>query len=218
MIEIFCQAILFDLDGVLMNSNEAATRVWRRWAVAHKFDPDEVVHRSHGRPSIATIRDFLPDSDHERENQLVEHAEMRDLEGVKSLPGARSLLAKLPASRWAIVTSSTKPLAVLRLEATGLPLPECFITSSELMMGKPHPEPYLRASAKLSYSPADCIVVEDSPAGVKAGKSAGCKVVGLRTSASEENLKMAGADWIVSNCSMIDVELITDRLRVLLTP
>jgi len=168
MIEISCQALLFDLDGVLMNSNEAAARVWRRWAVAHKFDPDEVVHRSHGRPSIATIRDYLPNSDHEQENELVEQAEMHDLEGVKPLPGARSLLTKLPPSRWAIVTSSTKPLAVLRLEATGLPLPQCFITSSDLALGKPHPEPYLRASAKLGFSPGDCIVVEDSPAGVKA--------------------------------------------------
>ncbi|HMK22866.1 MAG TPA: HAD family hydrolase, partial [Terriglobales bacterium] len=114
MIEIQCSALLFDMDGVLIDSTPAAARVWRNWAVAHGFDPHEVVARAHGRPSIMTIRDYLPYVDHEAENRIVERQEIEDLEGVVPLPGAQELLAALPPERWTISTSATCPLAEVR--------------------------------------------------------------------------------------------------------
>src|SRR5271169_6829896 len=104
MVEIGCSALLFDLDGVLVDSTPAVVRVWTKWAIAHGFDPQEVVHRAHGRPSISTIRDYLPDADHELENLEVLHGEIEDIEGVVALPGTRDLLSSLPPNRWTIVT------------------------------------------------------------------------------------------------------------------
>src|ERR1700737_970179 len=146
MTEITCQALLFDLDGVLVDSTPAVIRVWTRWAIRHVFDPNEVVHRAHGRPSIATIREFLPNGDHEAENIEVQRGEIEDLEGVVPLPGALELLGTLPSGRWTIVTSCTRPLAEVRLRAAGLPIPRTMITSRDVKIGKPDPAPYLRAS------------------------------------------------------------------------
>ena len=108
MTQIRCSALLFDMDGVLIDSTPAVARVWCKWAIAHNFEPDEVVARAHGRPSIVTVREYLPESDDVAEYRLVEQAEMEDLEGVAPLPGARELLKSLPADRWTIVTSSTR--------------------------------------------------------------------------------------------------------------
>src|SRR5690242_11173196 len=104
MNEITCTGMLFDLDGVLIDSTPAVTRVWSKWATAHGFDSAEVVSRAHGRPSISTIRDYLPNGDHDAENREVERRELQDTEGVVPLPGARELLTVLPPGRWAIVT------------------------------------------------------------------------------------------------------------------
>jgi len=120
MASITCSAILFDLDGVLIDSTPAVTRVWSRWAIAHGFDPAHLVRKAHGRPSIETIRDFLPHADHDLENAEVERCEIEDMDGVVTLPGARELLAALSADRWTIVTSCTGALAEARLRAAGL--------------------------------------------------------------------------------------------------
>jgi sugar-phosphatase len=167
--EISCAAILFDMDGVLIDSTPAVARVWSRWAQERSFDPATVVQMAHGRPSLSTIRDLLPDADHEAENREVERREIADLEGVVPLPGARQLLASLSAQRYAIVTSSTRRLAEARLHAAGLPLPKFFVTSSDIENGKPHPEPYLKAATKLGVDPKQCVVVEDVPSGIRAG-------------------------------------------------
>jgi mannitol-1-/sugar-/sorbitol-6-phosphatase len=205
MTQIQCGALLFDLDGVLIDSTPAVTRVWSRWAIAHGFDPDEVVRKAHGRPSVATIRDYLPNADHEAENRVVERGEIEDLEGVVFLPGARELLAALPRDRWTIVTSCTRPLAEVRLRAAGLPIPERLLTSDDVNNGKPDPEPYLKGAALLGIPAKDCVVVEDAPAGIRAGKAAGARVIACRTTASEPELEGAGADWIVDNCKSISV-------------
>ena len=205
MTEITCGAILFDLDGVLVDSTAAVIRVWTRWALARGFDPDEVVRRGHGRPSIATVREYLPHADAEAENREVERGEIEDLEGVVPLPGARELLNALPPDRWTIVTSCTRTLAKVRLRAAGLPIPHQLITSSDIKNGKPDPEPYLKGAALLGVSPKDCVVVEDAPAGVRAGKAAGARVIACRTAAAELELEDAGADWIADNCKSISV-------------
>ena len=205
MAQVLCSALLFDMDGVLIDSTPAVARVWRDWALEHHFDPEEVVMRSHGRPSIATVREYLPYADHEAENRIIERREIEDLEGVVALPGARELLQRLPADRWTIVTSATRPLAEVRLRAGVLPIPEKLVTSNDIQNGKPHPEPYLKAAAMLGYRASDCIVVEDVPPGIEAGLAAGARVIAFRTTCSPEVLERAGATWILPNCSAISI-------------
>src|ERR1700752_3519477 len=166
MTEIRAAALLFDLDGVLINSTPAVARVWQRWALEHGFDPEEVVARAHGRPSLTTVREYLPHADHAAENREVERREIEDLEGVVPLPGALELLASLPSARWTIVTSCTRPLAEVRIQAAGLPLPKKMITSNDITRGNPNPEPYLKGAATLGFPAAQRVGFEDVPAGV----------------------------------------------------
>jgi sugar-phosphatase len=215
MTQIHCAALLFDMDGVLIDSTPAVARVWSRWAVEHGFEPEEVVARAHGRPSLTTVREYLPNADHAAENREIERREIEDLAGVVPLPGALALLASLPADRWTIVTSCTRNLAEVRIRAAGLPLPKTMITSNDIKHGKPHPEPYLKGAAQLGFLPEECIVVEDAPAGVLAGKAAGARVIAFRTTVKESLLRDAGADWIVNNCS--DIRLFSPRAGLELT-
>lgn len=205
MSDILCAALLFDMDGVLIDSTPAVARVWTHWARQHGFDPEEVVTRAHGRPSMTTIREYLPDADHEAENGILEKMEIEDIEGIVPLPGALELLNSLPRDRWAIVTSCTRALAEVRIRAGGLPVPELFLTASDVTNGKPHPEPYLKAAAKLKFPAKDCIVVEDVPAGIEAGKAAGMRVIAMTTTAPREELERSGPDWILRDCSDISV-------------
>jgi len=216
MVTIRCSAVLFDLDGVLIDSTPAVARVWSRWAVEHGFDPETVVHMAHGRPSRITIRQLLPnaDIDIDREDREVERREMEDLEGVVLLPGARQLLNTLPPERWTIATSCTRALAEVRLRAAGLPIPKAMITSSDVKIGKPDPEPYLKAAAELGFAASDCIVVEDAPAGVRAGKAAGARVIAFLTTMIRRGLEDAGADWIVQNSADITVSSDGDGLQL----
>jgi sugar-phosphatase len=206
MTKITCKGVLFDLDGVLADSTPAVARVWTIWARRHGFDPEETVRRAHGRPSIATIRELLPDGDHATENAMMERMEIEDLEDVVALPGAAELLRALAANRWTIVTSCTRPLALVRLRAVGLPIPEKLITATDIINGKPHPEPYLKGAALLGVAAADCVVIEDAPAGIRAGKSAKARVLALQTTERDELLRAAGADWIVKDCASVQAD------------
>jgi len=217
MIEIRCSALLFDLDGVLIDSTPAVARVWTRWAIEHGFDPETVVHKAHGRPSRITVREFLPNSDVDLENREVERREIEDLDGVVLLPGARQLLNSLPPDRWTIATSCSRPLAEVRLRAAGLPIPKNMITSSDVKIGKPDPEPFLKAAAKLGFAASDCIVVEDAAAGVRAGKTAGARVIAFLTTMIRRDLEDAGADWIVQNCADVAASSDSSGLRLSLS-
>jgi len=203
--QISCRALLFDLDGVLVDSTPAVERVWSNWARRRGLDAADVVRRAHGRPSIATLRELLPNADHEAENSIVERCEIEDLEGVVAAPGALALLKSLPSSQWTIVTSCTRALAEVRIRAAGLPVPAKFITSTDIQNGKPHPEPYLKGAALLGYPASDCVVVEDAPAGVRAGKAAGARVIGLLPIATGSELENAGANWTVKDCRSISL-------------
>ena len=216
MTVVRCSALLFDLDGVLIDSTPAVERVWRRWAIEHGFDPEVVVQMAHGRPSRSTVRDLLPGSeaDIDRENREVERREIEDIEGVVLLAGARQLLDALPEGRWTIATSCSRPLAETRLRAAGLPIPKDMVTSSDVKAGKPDPEPYLKAAAKLGFAASDCIVVEDTPAGVRAGKAAGARVIAFLSTMTLSGLEEAGADWTVQNCSSITATSDGDGLRL----
>ena len=201
MTSIRCRGVLFDLDGVLVDSTPAVARAWAGWAHEHGFDPGEVVKKAHGRPSITTIRELLPHGDHAAENREVERREIADIEDVVPLPGAMELLQALPLDRWAIVTSCTRALAAVRIGAAGLPKPKQMVTSTDVQHGKPDPEPYLKGAQILGVPAADCLVIEDAPAGIRAGKAAGARVLALRTTTSDAELQQAGADWIVNDCS-----------------
>jgi mannitol-1-/sugar-/sorbitol-6-phosphatase len=216
MTEIHCSGVLFDLDGVLIDSTPAVTRVWRQWAMEHGFDPEEVVARVHGRPSLATVREYLPNADHAAENREIERREIEDADGIISLPGARELLRQLPAKRWTIATSCTRSLAEVRLRAAGLPVPERIVTSTDVTLGKPHPEPFLKAATKLGFPASECVVVEDVPAGIRAGKAAGATVIAFRTTVVEAELRRAGADFILNNCADVSVAHNAEGLTLIL--
>jgi sugar-phosphatase len=218
MKEIRCRAVLFDLDGVLVDSTPAVARVWRGWALEHGFHPEEVTHAAHGRPSIDTIREYLPNSDIEAQNAEVERREIEDVDGVVPLPGALELMRALPPHRWTIVTSCTRTLAFVRIRAAELPEPETIITSTDITHGKPDPEPYINGAQILGIPPAECVVIEDATAGIRAGKAAGCRVIALRTTDEDSVLAAAGADWIVKDCSYIDCDYSrgADPFRLLL--
>jgi len=198
MVEVACRGLLFDLDGVLVDSTPAVTRVWSRWALEHGFDPEETVRLAHGRPSESTIRDLLPSADAEKENQIILRDELEDTQGVVPLPGTREILGSLPENKWALVTSCARPLAELRLKTAGLPIPRHMITCDDVTRGKPDPEPYAKGAALLGVPAQDCAVFEDAPAGIRAGKAAGAIVVAFTTTAAEPELDEAGADFVLS--------------------
>jgi sugar-phosphatase len=215
MTTIRCQAVLFDMDGVLVDSTHAVERVWRKWALAHGFDPEKVVSAAHGRPSLDTVRDFLPHADSHAENLEVEQQEIEDLEGVVAMPGALALIQSLPAGRWTVVTSATRALAEVRLRAAGIPILESLITADDIQQGKPHPEPYRKAAARLGYPASECVVVEDAPAGIQAGKAAGARVIAVPATSNRRDLESAGADWVVRNCA--DIAAALDGSSLVLT-
>lgn len=198
MVELCCDGMLFDLDGVLVDSTPAVERVWSKWAIAHGLDPEETVRIAHGRPSIATVRDIMPEADYELENEVILRGELEDTDGIVPLAGARELLESLPLERWALVTSCARPLAEVRLKTAGLPIPEKMITCDDVRIGKPDPEPYTKGAALLGIPASRCIVFEDAPAGIRSGKAAGATVIALRSTSTDDELERAGADWIVT--------------------
>ena len=200
---IRCGAILFDLDGVLMDSRVAVERAWERWAAGHGIDPAAVLAEAHGRRTIDTIRAIAPLLDVETEARLLEDAEAIDFDGVTTLPGGAELLGALPSGSWTVVTSGTRALATGRLAHGGLPIPEQLITADDVERGKPDPQPYLAGAAALGVDPADCLVIEDAPAGIEAGKAAGMNVLALATTFQASEL--AAADYVVG--SLADVAL-----------
>jgi sugar-phosphatase len=206
------KAILFDMDGVLMDSTPSVERVWRAWAAMHGLNPEQVASQAHGRRSIETIRVVAPELDAEKENAIVEQMEIGDKDGVTALPGAVELLAQLPADRFAIVTSATRPLAVARLGYAGIPVPRHMITANDVIHGKPSPEPFLKGAALLGVAPADCLVFEDSPAGIASARSAGMKAIALQTTYSADQLQAANA--IIGNLADLKATLRDDRITL----
>ena len=195
------------MDGVLVDSTPAVARVWTGWALEHGLVPDEVVRQAHGRPSLATIIELLPQGNHEAENQELERREIEDISDVVALPGALRLLQAIPQNRWAVVTSATRALAEVRLRAAGLPAPQHLVTASDLERGKPFPDPYFKGAEILGISPANCVVVEDAPSGVRSGKAAGARVLALLTTSEKAELLGAGADWVAGDLSSLTLEL-----------
>jgi sugar-phosphatase len=203
-----CRALLFDLDGVLADSTASVVRHWSRWAARRGLDVDALLRVVHGRRAIDVIREVTPALDAEAELAALAAAERDDTAGVVALPGAAALLARLPARHWAVVTSGVRAVALARLRACALPVPPLLVAADELARGKPDPEGYLTAAARLGVAPADCVVVEDAPPGLAAARAAGMRCVALTTTHAESAL--AGADLVVPTLAALRVAVAAD--------
>ncbi|GLC24649.1 HAD-IA family hydrolase [Roseisolibacter agri] len=200
---LHARALLFDLDGVLADSTASVEMHWRRWAARHALDADALLRVVHGRRAVDTIRAVAPQLDAEAELAWLVAAEAGDTAGVVAAPGAAALLASLPSDAWAIATSGVRAVAVARLRASDLPVPPVLIAADEIARGKPDPEGYLAAAARLGWPPAACVVLEDAPAGIAAARAAGMACVALTTTHSAS--EVAGADLVVPTLAALQV-------------
>ncbi len=196
-----CRAILFDLDGVLVDSRECVELVWRAWAAERGLDAAPFLAVAHGRRISDTLRLVAPALDASAEAAVMDRMEETETRGLCVAPGAAALVAALGPGRWAVVTSGSRAVATLRLRTAGLPIPEVFVTADDVRRGKPDPEPYLTAAARLGMSPGDCLACEDSPTGLAAALAAGIRTITLLTTHRAEAL--SGADATVSSLAAL---------------
>ncbi|MDE3186951.1 MAG: HAD-IA family hydrolase [Acidobacteriota bacterium] len=203
-VQIRCQGVLFDMDGILISSLGSVERSWTKWANLRGIDPELACRIAHGCRAIETVARLRPDLDSEAELKIIEDIEIEDNEGLTVLPGVLNLLASLPADRWAVVTSATERLARVRLAAGGIPAPARLVTANQVTKGKPHPEPFLAGAALLGFPPEECVVFEDSSSGAQAGRAAGCTVVATTFSHPVETLN--AAHYLVTDLAGVAAE------------
>ena len=214
--QIECTAILFDLDGVLIDSTENITRHWQDWAQLHNLDLDAIMQVMHGRRTIETIQIVAPHLPIEDETQRFDAIEVVDTQGVVTIDGALALLTSLPPDAWTIVTSGSRGVATARLQSQGLPVPKLMVTAEDVVNGKPHPEPYLLGATVLGLSVDQCVVIEDSPAGLAAASAAGMRTVAVASTHAVHELESATA--VARQLRDIQVVAgINDRLAIRIT-
>lgn len=194
------RGILFDNDGVLVDSLASVEGSWTRWAHEHGIDPQRALDIVHGRRAADTVALLVPEEQRAAAVELIDTTELEDAEVCAAMAGVPALLAMLPPGSWAVVTSGTRALATARLRAAGIPVPEVFVTADDVAVGKPDPAGYLAAAAGLGLAPAQALVVEDSPSGIRAGLAAGCPVLGVGEEAVASDAEvvvrdLAGARW-----------------------
>jgi len=189
MTQLECEAILFDLDGVLIDSTRCITRHWEEWARQHGLEMAAVMQVAHGLRTVETMRLVAPHLDAEKEAKRFTAIEVVDTEGVEAIEGALPLLTGLPKGAWAIVTSGSNELARARLRQAGLPIPQILVSGDDVRQGKPAPEPYLVGAKRLGKAVERCVAIEDAPAGIEAARAAGIKVIGMTTTHSQEELE-----------------------------
>jgi mannitol-1-/sugar-/sorbitol-6-phosphatase len=211
-VEIQCQGVLFDMDGILVSSLGSVERSWTKWAELRGVDPELTCRTAHGCRAIDTIGKMRPDLDAEQELKVIEDIEIGDNEGLTVLPGVLEMLTALPADRWTVVTSSTRKLALVRMAVGGIPVPRKIVAADFVTRGKPHPEPFLKGAAVLGFAPKDCIVFEDSASGSHAGRAAGCTVVATTFSHPVESLD--AAHYIVEDLTGMRVTLSPEGLTL----
>jgi len=212
MTSFACAAILFDLDGVLVDSTHSVTRQWRQWAIDHGIDPAEVLAGAHGVRSVEVIRRVAPHLDPEEEMNALEIREANDIDGVEVMLGAAELLNSIPRKSWCVVTSGTRHLASSRLRMANLPIPDVLVTANDVIHGKPHPEPYLKGAQLLGVDPRQCLVIEDAPAGVRAAHEGGMKAIGITSTFPEFELQEA--DAVVNKLAQINIKVADGELNV----
>lgn len=206
------ESILFDIDSTLVDSTPAVTRVWTAFAAQRGLDIDHIMAVSHGRRTEDTLAELIPATEVRDALAQLDHMERGDLDGVIALPTVADILHRLPASRWAAVTSGAREVMENRLRAAGLPVPCVLVTAEDVTAGKPDPQGYLAAAAALGVDPSDCLVVEDAPAGILAGRASGATVLGVAT--SHDATEITDADEIVPNLSHATVSVATCGLSV----
>src|ERR1700758_1890845 len=185
MPSFLCSAILFDLDGVLLDSTRVVAAQYTRWALENRLDPAEVMKAAHGVRTVEVIRRVAPHLDAEAESKIIEEREAA-AENMNAVPGAVDLVNSIPRGRWAGVTSGTRFLATTRMRKFGFPIPDILVTADDVRNGKPDPEPYRKGSELLGVDPSMCLVVEDAPAGIRSAHAAGMKVISLPTTYARE--------------------------------
>ena len=215
-VPITCRGILFDMDGILISSIESVDRSWTKWANLRGIDPAYALTKIHGVRAIESVALLRPDLDPKAELDLIEEIELADGVGLAVLPGVQELIATLPADSWTVVTSATEHLARQRIAMAGLPVPEHFITSDHVNLGKPDPAPYLAGAKLLGFKPEECVVFEDAESGTKSGRAAGCTVIATTFSHSIESL--SAAHYLIRDLTQVKVDQFTDTLRLTLTP
>jgi mannitol-1-/sugar-/sorbitol-6-phosphatase len=202
------RALLLDMDGTLVNSDAVVERIWRRWAERHGLDGDEVMNVVHGRQGHASMALLLPDRPMEQnhaDNARMLAEETADMDGVVAIPGASAFLASLRGLPHALVTSADVALSTARMAAAGLEVPEVRITAESVSASKPDPEGFLKGAAELGVEPAECVVFEDSAAGIQAGRAAGMRVVGVGARAGSH-----GPDVTVRDLTQVRAEAVGD--------
>jgi mannitol-1-/sugar-/sorbitol-6-phosphatase len=209
---LHAKAILFDIDGTLVDSTPVVERSWRTWAREYDVDADAVMRVCHGRRTEDTVAEFVTPQRLAAAVARLQALELSDFDGVTALPGAREVLDGLPGGRWAAVTSGERALMTARLAAARLPIPETMICAEDVAVGKPSPEGYLRAAGALGFDAAQCVVVEDAPAGIAAGLAAGARVVAVTTTHTAD--QVAGADAIVADLSCLRVRSTDDGVAL----
>jgi len=192
-LEFRCKALLFDLDGVLVDSRAVVERTWRRWAERHQLDPMPLLQVAHGRRARDTLRIVVPSLATDAEVDWLDAAELADREGLPAVPGVLQFLSLLPSDRWAVVTSCGLELARQRLGSAGVPVPDVLIVAEEVKYGKPAPDGYLLGAKRLGIDPAACLVFEDAPAGIQSAHTGGMKVVGIMSTYKADALAQADA-------------------------
>jgi len=201
--ELHAAAFLFDLDGVLVDSRAVVERVCRQWAQRHGLDPEKVLRIAHGRRSRDTVQAVAPYLDVMREVAWLDGAELADVEGLHEVAGVRRFLASLDAGTWAVVTSCGRDLARLRLSSVGLPIPPVVVTSDDVSQGRPAPDGYQLGAKRLGHDAATCLVFEDAPPGIAAGRAAGARVIALRT--THPDADFTGAEAIIRDFTGVRV-------------
>lgn len=189
--ETHCEAVIFDLDGVLVDSNAMTQRQMRVWAARHQIPFHRIADVLHGRTTAETIRLVAPHLDAEHEATVIETLERQHANELVAFRGAGRLLSTIAPSRWAIATSSTRESALLKLTYTGLPIPGVLVSAADVPKEKPAPDAYLLAAQRLGVHAARCVVVEDAPAGVEAGRAAGSYVIGIVATVPAQALEAA---------------------------
>lgn len=208
-----CEGVLFDLDGVLVDSGPSVEYVWSQWATEKGIAPQSALAIVHGRRTADTVRALQPTADVEAEARRLEDWEVADVHRVQPAPGVLDLLASLPPDRWGIVTSGTVRLASARLSQAGVPIPKVFVTAGDVREGKPSPECYLLGAKRLGLDPARCTVIEDAPAGIRAGRAAGATVIGVATTHDLEEL--GEASYRLPNLTHLRAEEASNRIRLI---
>lgn len=185
-VTVAARAVLFDMDGTLVDSTRIVEQVWGEFAGRYGLDLAEILRTSHGVQAIDTVRRFAPaGSDVNALTSELGRMELAETRGIMAVPGAAQLLASLPSDAVALVTSAFRGLAEVRMAAAGLAMPPVTVTAEDVTRGKPHPEGYLRAASLLGVDPADALVFEDAPAGIAAGIAAGIRTVGIGPNTGE---------------------------------